>query len=50
MSIHDDIALSGCGMGSTRALALCVPFVAGQAMGIDDMNACGRAGTRGGGS
>jgi len=50
MSIHDDTALSGCDTGSTRALALCVPCTAGQALGIEDMDACGRAGTPGGGS
>ena len=51
MSIHDNItALAGYGTGSTRALALCVPFSGCQASGIDDMNACGRAVTLGGGS
>jgi hypothetical protein len=50
MRIHDTTALAGYGTGSTRALALCVPFSGCQALGIDDMNVCGRAGTRGGGS
>jgi hypothetical protein len=48
MSIHDDsTALAGDGMGGTRATALCVPSCGSQGQGID-MNACGRAGTRGG--
>lgn len=48
MSIHDDsTALAGDGMGGTRATALCVPSCGIHGQGID-MNACGRAGTRGG--
>ena len=49
MSIHDTAtALAGYGMGSTRALASCVPFAGCQALGNHDMNACGRAPTLGG--
>jgi len=51
MSIHDDTpALAGDGTGRTRPLAPCVPSFGVQALGIDDMKACGRADTRGGGS
>lgn len=51
MSIHDNTtAWAGYGTGSTCALALCVPLSGCQALGINDMHACGRAGTRGGGS
>ncbi len=51
MSMLDNItALAGYGTGSPRALAGCIPFSGCQASGIDDMNACGRAVTRGGGS
>jgi hypothetical protein len=51
MSMLDNItALAGYGTGSTRALALCVPFSGYRASGSDDMNAGGRAVTRGGGS
>jgi hypothetical protein len=50
MSKHDTItALAGCGKGRTRALAPCVLSIAEQVLGTDDMNAYGRAGTRGGG-
>ena len=51
MSFHDDITtLAGDGTPGTRALTRHASFAEGQRMGIDDMNACGRAGTRGGGS
>ncbi len=50
MSNQDSTALAGYGTGGLRALALGVPHAGGQALGIDDTNVCGRAGTRGGGS
>lgn len=51
MSFHDDITtLAGDGTPGTRALAPRAAFAEGQRMGSDDMNACGRADTRGGGS
>jgi hypothetical protein len=51
MSIQDNTtALAGYGTGSTRAFASCGPFPGRGALGIEHMNACGRAGMRGGGS
>ena len=51
MSLLDTItALAGYGTGIPRARALCVPFSGCQASGSYDMNAGGRAVTRGGGS
>jgi hypothetical protein len=51
MSIDDACtALAADGMGSPRTLAAEIPFRGIQALGIEGMNACGRAGTRGGGS
>ena len=51
MSNHDDItALAGYGTGDTCAFAPRVLSAAQQVLGTDDMNAYGRAGTRGGGS
>ena len=50
MSFDDITALAGDGTPGTRALARRASFAEGQRMGIDDMNACGRVDTRGGGS
>lgn len=51
MSIHDGTsALTGDGTQGARLLARRAPFAEGRGMSIDDMDACGRAGTRGGGS
>lgn len=42
-------ALAVFGTGGMRAFSPCLSVAANQ-MGIDDMNACGRVATRGGGS
>ena len=45
----DSNTQAGSGAGGMQAFSPC-PFAAVDQMGIDDMNACGRAAARGGGS
>lgn len=50
MSIDEHTSRTRNGTPGMRALARRAPFAEGRGMSIDDKDACGRAGTRGGGS